>query len=53
MEEVKNYFPMKALSIGTPNIYLGSRVKRGQLTNVVESYAINMSQYIQRAIKNV
>ena len=53
LEEVNNYFPMKALSIGPPNIYFEAKVGKVHLPNGVESYAIIMSQYVQEDVNNV
>ena len=52
LEEVNKYFPMKALSIGPPNIYLRAKVDKVQLPNGVEAYAIIISHYVQESVKN-
>ena len=44
---------MKASSIGPPKIYLGAKVGKVQIPNVVEAYDISMSQYVQEYVKNV
>ena len=53
LQEVNNYFPMKATSIVPTKIYLGAKVGRVQLPNGVEAYTIIMSQYVQEAVNNV
>ena len=53
LEEVKNYFPIKASSIGPSKIYLVAKVGKVQIPNGVEEYSIIMSRYVQEAVNNV
>ena len=53
MEEVNNYFQMKALSISLTNIYPGVKVGKVQLPNGFYAYSISMSQYVHESVKNV
>ena len=43
---------MKSVSIGDPNIYLGAKLKKVVLENVVESCATSTSKYVQEAVSN-
>ena len=49
--EIDKYFLMKKDSIDTPRLYLGGKISQVQLPNGVIAYALNMSQYVQEAIK--
>ena len=40
-------------SIGPPNIYLGSNVRKVELENGVEAWVFGSSQYVQAAVNNV
>ena len=51
--ELGRYFHLKEESIGPPTIYLGGRVCKVQLENVVWAWSFSSSQYVQPAIKNV
>ena len=52
-EEIGRYFEIKEKSIGPPNIYLGSNVRKVELVNGVEAWAFGSSQYVQAAVRNV
>ena len=51
--ELGTYFYLKEESIGPPTVYLGGRVRKVQLENVVWASIFSSSQYVQSAIKNV
>jgi hypothetical protein len=44
---------MKAGSIGEPDFYLGAKVSKIQLANMVTAWALSPSKYVQEAVKNV
>jgi hypothetical protein len=44
---------MKEESIGDPDIYLGSKLRKVTLPNGVEAWMISPAKYICEAIKNV
>ena len=43
---------MKSGSIGDPNIYLGSKLRKVVLENGVEVWATSASKYVQEAVSN-
>ena len=47
------YFELKEESVGTPDHYLGGKVRKVQLQNGVYAWAFSSSQYVQTAVKNV
>jgi hypothetical protein len=47
------FFPMKEVSIGLPNIYLGAKMSKVTLANVVKAGAKSPSKYVQEAIYNL
>lgn len=53
LEEIDNYFAMKAGSIGDPDLYLGGKLKEMTLENGVNAWAISSSKYVQEAVSSV
>ena len=51
--ELGRYFELKEESIGPPDHYLGGRVRKLQLENVVHAWAFSSFQYVQTAVRNV
>ena len=47
------YFPLKPESVGPPKIYLGGKLSKINLPNVVIAWTISASKYIQSALKNI
>ena len=39
--------------IAPPDIYLGGKVNKMRLTNIVEAWTFSSSQYVQKAVSNV
>ena len=52
LEQLDKYFPMKPGSIGDPDIYLGSKIRKVNLENGVEAWANSPSKYVQEAVRN-
>jgi ribosomal protein L31E len=52
LQEIDKYFPMKAGSIGDPDIYLGAKLRKVRLTNGVEAWAMSPSKYVKDAVAN-
>ena len=46
-------FKMKPNSIGSPDIYLGTKLKKTRLENGVEAWGMSPSKYVQEAVRNV
>ena len=46
-------FKMQPSSIAPPNIYLGDKVKKTRLTNMVEAWTFSSSHYVQETVSNV
>jgi len=53
IEKLDHYFQMKAGSIGDPDTYLGTKLKRSVLPNGVEAWGMSSSKYVQEAVANV
>ena len=53
LEQIKRYFPIKASSIGTLNIYIVENVGKVLILNGVEAHSISIIRYVQEAVKNV
>jgi hypothetical protein len=52
VDAIDKFFPMKAGSIGSPDIYLGAKVTKVKLPNGVTAWAMSPSKYIQEAVSN-
>ena len=44
---------MQQISVAPPNIYLGGKVKKMRLPNMVEAWTFSSSQYVKEAVSNV
>ena len=53
MLQLDKFFKMQPSSIDPPNIYLGDKVKKMRLPNMVEAWTFSSSQYVQEAVSNV
>ena len=51
--DLGRYFELKDESIGPPDHYIGGKVRKVELENVVNAWASSSSQYVQTAVKNV
>jgi len=51
--QIDKFFPMKAGSIGDPDIYLGSKLHQVIMDNGVTAWALGPSKYVHEAVKNV
>lgn len=52
-KEIGKYFELKEASIGMPDIYLGGKVSKVELSNGVKAYTFSPSQYVKSAVSNV
>ena len=53
LRNLDRYFKMKPNSIGSPDIYLGTKLKKTRLENGVEAWGMSPSKYVQEAVRNV
>ena len=53
MLQLDKFFNMQPSSIDLPNIYLGGKLKKMRLLNMVEAWTFSSSQYVQEAVSNV
>ena len=53
LRELDKYFQMKPGSIGDPDIYLGTKLRKVILDNGVYAWGANPSKYVQDAVSNV
>ena len=51
--QLDKFFKMKPNSIAPPNIYLGVKLKKMRLPNMVEARTFSSIQYVKEAISNV
>ena len=52
-KEIGEIFTVKEKSIGPPSQYLGNKVLKVELDNVVKCWGFSSSQYVQNAVSNV
>ncbi len=52
LHRLGQYFPLKPDSVGPPKLYLGGKLSKLELPNLVISWSISDSKYIQQALKN-
>ncbi len=52
LKVLNKYFPLKPDSVGSPDIYLGAKLKLMQLENGVWAWGISPSKYVREAVKN-
>jgi hypothetical protein len=53
IREIDKYFPMKKGSIGDPDIYLGTKLRRVEMANGVEAWSMSPAKYVRDAVRNV
>jgi hypothetical protein len=53
LRKIDHYCKMKNDSVGDPNIYLGSKLRKVVLSNGVHAWMISPTKYIREAINNV
>ena len=51
--QLYKFFKMQPNSIATPDIYLGGKVKKMRLPNMVEEWTCSSIQYVKEAVSNV
>jgi hypothetical protein len=53
MKKIDYYFKMKKESMGDPDIYLGSKLRKVVLLNGVEAWMMSPAKYVREAVRNV
>ena len=53
LKQLDRYFRMKPGSIGSPDIYLGAKLREMTLPNGVVAWGMLPSKYVQEAVRNV
>ena len=53
LKEIDYYFPMKADSMGDPDLYLGCKVRKFRMPNGTEAWVQSPSRYIQEVVHNI
>ena len=51
--QLDKFFKMKKNSIANIDIYLGGKVKKMHLLNMVDAWNFSLSQYVQEAVSNL
>jgi hypothetical protein len=52
MSEINGYLPLKPISVGNPDIFLGAKLKQTQLPNGVMVWGLSPSKFVVQAVKN-
>jgi hypothetical protein len=52
LNQLIEYLPLKPSSVGNPNKYLGSKLKKTRLDNKLEAWEMSPSKYVTWAAKN-
>ena len=52
LKRIDKYFQLKPDSMGTPDIYLGAKLRQTTLPNGVVAWGMSPSKYVQEAVKN-
>ena len=52
LKEIDRFFPMKKGSIGDPDIYLGTKLRKVTLDNGVQAWGSSPAKYVQEAVSN-
>ena len=52
IHKIDKFFTMKKGSIGDPDVYLGARVKRMEMLNGIQAWALSSNKYVQEAVQN-
>jgi hypothetical protein len=53
LKQIDKYFPMKPGSIGSLDIYLGSKLREVTLDNGVSTWGMSPSKYVQESVQNI
>jgi len=53
LDKIDSFFPMKPDSKGSPDMYLGAKLREVKLPNGVYSWSLSPSKYVQEAVRNV
>jgi hypothetical protein len=53
LREIDKYFKMKKGSMGDPDIYLGTKLRKVKLQNGAQAWSMSPSKYVQEAVSNV
>ena len=53
IHKIDKFSMMKKGSVGDPDVYLGEKVKRMEMANGVQAWALSSSKYVQEAVQNV
>ena len=52
MDKIHKYFPLKEGSVGEPDMYLGTKLKKTRLNNGDYAWAMSPSKYVQESVSN-
>ena len=52
LSEVDKFLPLKAGSVGNPDIYLGTKLRELTLSNGVAAWGMSPSKYVQESVAN-
>ena len=50
LNKLKGYVPSKSGSVGSTNMYLGTKLKHMQLNNGIWAWSMSPSKYVQEAV---
>ena len=52
LDRIEKFMKLKESSVGNPEIYLGTKLKKVQMDNNVWCWSIRPSKYVQEAVRN-
>ena len=52
LDKIDKYMKLKPYSVGTPDTYVGAKLKKAQLESDVWCWTMSPSKYVQEAVKN-
>jgi hypothetical protein len=53
MQQINKQFPLKAGSVGDPDVCLGAELRKVTLENGVKAWSISPSKHLEEVVKNV
>jgi hypothetical protein len=52
LDKINGYMPLKQSLVGDPDIFLGAKLRKNQLTNGIWAWGLSPSNYVAQAVKN-
>ena len=52
LDRIDKFMNLKEISVGNPDLYLGAKLNKVQMSNDVWCWSISPSKYVQEAVRN-